>query len=59
MISLQCISCTHYRMGGECEAYPDGIPYEIISGQADHTKPYKGDNGIRFESNNVEDKGDK
>ena len=49
MISTQCISCTHYRMGGRCEAYPEGIPYEIISGQVDHKKPYKGDNGIQFE----------
>lgn len=49
MISTQCISCNHYRMGGECDAYPDGIPYEIISGQVDHKEPYKGDNRIQFE----------
>ena len=50
MISLQCISCAHYRMGSQCKAYPDGIPYEIISGQIDHNKSYKGDNGIQFKS---------
>jgi len=38
-------------MGGQCEAYPDNIPYEIISGMFDHTKPYKGDGGIMFEDN--------
>ena len=56
MISLQCISCIHCRMGGQCDAYPDKIPYEIISGQVDHKKPYKGDNGITFESDDQIDK---
>jgi len=50
MISQQCISCIHYRMGSKCDAYPDKIPYEIISGQVDHKRPYKNDNGITFKS---------
>ena len=32
-----------------CSAFNDGIPYEILTGENDHTKPYKGDNGIQFE----------
>lgn len=32
-----------------CEAFPDGIPYEIWLGKNDHKKPYKGDHGIQFE----------
>ena len=32
-----------------CEAFPQGIPEEIWVGEFDHTKPYPGDNGIRFE----------
>jgi hypothetical protein len=34
-----------------CEAfpYPKGIPDEINSGKNDHTTPYPGDNGIRYE----------
>jgi len=32
-----------------CEAFPDGIPDEIAYGDVDHTKPYPGDHGIRFE----------
>jgi hypothetical protein len=32
-----------------CVAFPKGIPFEIAYGEHDHTTPYKGDNGIRFE----------
>ena len=54
----QCDQCKHFNGIRNCNAFPysydgksDGIPYEIISGQFDHTKPYPGDNGIRFEQN--------
>lgn len=44
-----CGSCTHQ---GEnpftCDAFPDGIPTEILIGEVDHTTPYKGDRGIQF-----------
>ena len=33
----------------KCKAFPDGIPEKILTGEHDHTKPFKGDNGIRFE----------
>ena len=46
--ATQCLECKHYKIMG-CEAFPDEIPYEILSGQHDHTEPYRGDNGIRFE----------
>jgi hypothetical protein len=32
-----------------CEAFPDGIPREILVGGGDHLKPIKGDHGIQFE----------
>ena len=45
-----CNRCLHIHMGGDkCRAFPDGIPIEILNGGEKHTKPYKGDNGIRFE----------
>ena len=47
--SIQCITCKHYLGAITCEAYPDEIPFEIVSGDHDHTQPYPGDNGIRFE----------
>lgn len=45
-----CIYCTHYivGLGFKCEAFPDEIPIEILMGK-NHTEPYPGDNGIRFE----------
>jgi len=37
------------NQGDSCKAYPDGIPEEILTGEHDHTTPYKGDNGNQFE----------
>jgi hypothetical protein len=48
--STQCIDCSRYEGLNTCEAYPDGIPVEIITGEHDHTEPFPGDNGIRFEA---------
>ena len=33
----------------KCKAFPDGIPKDILLGNHDHTKPFAGDNGVRFE----------
>lgn len=57
--SDQCISCKHYRMLLKCKAYPDGIPVDIITGKHDHTKPFPGDNGVRYEPTDVTIKADK
>ena len=48
-IDLQCAFCIHLKKGLKCKAFPKGIPEKIITGEHDHTKPFKGDNGIRFE----------
>ena len=50
MMSDQCISCKHICVGTPgCDAFPDQIPYEIVSGKFDHTQPHEGDHGIRYE----------
>jgi len=44
-----CNKCVFYMGNSKCSAFPEGIPEEILTGEHDHTKPYPGDNGIRFE----------
>lgn len=45
-----CVRCRHKHDGPTCTAFPDGIPEETLSGDNDHTQPYPGDHGIRFEA---------
>jgi hypothetical protein len=35
-----------------CDAFPNGIPDAITNGR-DHSKPYRGDHGIRFQPLNA------
>ena len=53
-----CTSCKNYNKNstnaendiiGTCKAFPKEIPEEIWTGENNHTKSYKGDNGIQFE----------
>jgi len=47
-----CTNCKYFNISGiglTCKAYPNGIPEKILTGEHDHTEPYKGDNGIQFE----------
>lgn len=46
-----CHVCIHRRQAfpATCAAFPDGIPDEILVGDFNHTEPYPGDRGIRFE----------
>lgn len=49
MQSNQCLLCVHYRGEIQCDAFPDRIPEEVMTGEHDHREPYPGDHGIRFE----------
>ncbi len=45
-----CAYCKHrIDRTARCDAFPDGIPFLVLSGQIAHTRPIDGDHGIRFE----------
>lgn len=44
-----CHRCKHRRDVDTCNAFPNGIPTEILVGDFDHRNPYPGDGGIQFE----------
>lgn len=62
-VDWQCVCCKHvielsfFGERSTCRAFPGGIPKEIITGQFDHTQPYPGDHGIRFELKEATDEG--
>lgn len=48
-----CYNCKHRQISTAgpffCDAFPDGIPGEIINNVADHREAFPGDDGIRFD----------
>jgi hypothetical protein len=47
-VDLVCFKCKHFRLyEGGCDAFPDGIPYEITSGLNEHSKP------LSFQENDI------
>jgi len=55
MMGTDCFGCSRLdkwkRWGVAicCEAFPSGIPEEILTGQVSHTTPYPGDHGLLFD----------
>ena len=55
-VSVQCLGCRHYHWGNlNCAAFPKGIAEGILNGEFDHTKPYKGDNSVRYEPSDADE----
>lgn len=48
---LICFKCKHFNLSGTgCNAFPEGIPPEITSGDNEHSKPLESQsNSIVFE----------
>jgi hypothetical protein len=48
-----CWDCRHFHDDDQprsrCDAFPNGIPMDMLLSKQDHTSPYPGDNGIQFE----------
>ena len=46
-----CIECKYHnkKQWVTCNAFPDGIPFDILNGEFDHNKKHDGDHGIQFE----------
>jgi hypothetical protein len=54
MIKLpQCLQCKYFHdedtEHSTCDAFPQGIPEDILLSKFDHSKPFPGDNGIQFQ----------
>ncbi len=50
MIIALCFDCRRLsnEKGMKCEAFPGGIPDEIILAEHDHHRPFPGDRGLTF-----------
>lgn len=50
---IMCNDCIHYHGFAKCDAFPDGIPHDLIY-REEHDTPFPGDKGIRYEPKDKE-----
>ena len=51
LVGTRCMECLHLvdLVEGLCQAFPDGIPKDLMQDRILHDRPYPGDHGLRFE----------
>ena len=51
LMGAGCLDCRHLidLVESTCEAFPRGIPLEILQDRIPHDRHYPGDRGIQFE----------
>jgi len=47
-VTALCAYCVRYRQNLTCDAFPGGIPAEIIYDRFDHRMPHTDDRGLQF-----------
>lgn len=47
---VACETCKHKHDGPTCEAFPQGIPEDILAGRNQHRDRYPGDGGTIWEA---------
>jgi len=50
-----CYRCIAKHPGLTCDAFPEGIPHDILMSEAGHRQPFVGDKGMRFEPKREKD----
>ncbi|HOW75414.1 MAG TPA: hypothetical protein PK959_05710 [Candidatus Competibacteraceae bacterium] len=48
-----CSMCIHYQADRRCQAFPEGIPQALWTGEHLHRDSYPGDGGIRYQPKQI------
>lgn len=48
VVVAQCNNCRRNRGNLSCDAFPNGIPLNILRNDFDHRNPYSGDNDLQY-----------
>lgn len=49
-MASQCVGCSRKASNDSCDAYPQGIPMQILTNEHDHREEFPGDGGLLYEA---------